>query len=131
MTDKQKLHDEFNIPFGAKDSELQEVRYRIPDGFHAEIVGNEVIIKKGDVPADNDLDAEIARTYNDNSVADCSDLDHVSYENIARHFANWQLEQIYKQGEYYLREKYGDELDIADLAAFSKGFVRGVQLAMR
>ena len=61
MTDKQKLHDEFNIPFGAKDSELQEVRYRIPDGFHAEIVGNEVIIKKGDVPADNEHDFMVKR----------------------------------------------------------------------
>lgn len=35
-----------DIPFGAKDSELQEATYYIPDGYHAEINGNEVIIKK-------------------------------------------------------------------------------------
>ena len=37
---------DFEIPFGAKDSELIEASYHIPDGFHAEIKGNEVIIKK-------------------------------------------------------------------------------------
>lgn len=36
------------IPFGAKDSELQEATYYIPKGFHAEIEGNNVIIKKGE-----------------------------------------------------------------------------------
>ena len=37
-----------DIPFGAKDSELQEVFYHIPEGFHAEIDGNKVVIKKGE-----------------------------------------------------------------------------------
>lgn len=36
------------IPFGAKDSKLQEVSYHIPEGFHAEIDGNRVVIKKGE-----------------------------------------------------------------------------------
>ena len=36
------------IPFGTKDSELQEATYIIPEGFHAEIKGNEVLIKKGE-----------------------------------------------------------------------------------
>lgn len=35
------------IPFGAKDSELQEATYLIPEGFHAEIKDDEVLIKKG------------------------------------------------------------------------------------
>ena len=35
------------ITFGAKDSELQEATYYIPKGFHAEIDGNKVVIKKG------------------------------------------------------------------------------------
>ena len=35
------------IPFGAKDSELQEATYYIPKGFHVEIDGNKVVIKKG------------------------------------------------------------------------------------
>ena len=36
------------IPFGAKDSELEEVFYSIPNGFHAEIEGDKVVIKKGE-----------------------------------------------------------------------------------
>jgi len=39
---------DIEIPFGAKDSELQEVSYHIPEGFHAKIEGNKVIIKKGE-----------------------------------------------------------------------------------
>lgn len=46
---------------------------------------------------DKDLDDEISRTYHDGSVADTSDLDHTSYENIARHFAEWQKEQMLKE----------------------------------
>lgn len=36
------------IPFGAKDSELQEASYYIPEGFHAEIESNRVVIKRGE-----------------------------------------------------------------------------------
>lgn len=40
------------IPFGAKDSELQEATYYIPKGFHAEIDDDKVVIKKGEKPAE-------------------------------------------------------------------------------
>jgi hypothetical protein len=46
----KKIMDEIEIPFGAKDSELQEVTYYIPKGFHAEIYDDKVVIKKGDKP---------------------------------------------------------------------------------
>lgn len=36
------------IPFGAKDSELIEETYHIPDGYHAEINSNTIVIKKGE-----------------------------------------------------------------------------------
>lgn len=39
------------IPFGAKDSELQEATYFIPKGFYAEIDDDKVVIKKGEKPA--------------------------------------------------------------------------------
>ena len=45
---EQKPILDVEIPFGAKDSELEEVSYHIPEGFHAEIEGNKVIIKKGE-----------------------------------------------------------------------------------
>jgi hypothetical protein len=37
-----------DIPFGAKDSELMGATYYIPEGFHAEIKNNKVIIEKGE-----------------------------------------------------------------------------------
>lgn len=42
----KKIEQTIEIPFGAKDSELQEATYYIPDGYHAEINGNAVVIKK-------------------------------------------------------------------------------------
>ena len=53
-TDKSattKQEDEIEIPFGAKDSELQEATYYIPKGFHTEIDDDKVIIKKGEKTA--------------------------------------------------------------------------------
>jgi len=44
----KKIEKEIEIPFGAKDSELQEVTYSIPKGFHAEIKGASVVIVKGE-----------------------------------------------------------------------------------
>ena len=39
---------DIEIPFGAKDSELQEATYHIPKGFHAEIDDDKVVIKQGE-----------------------------------------------------------------------------------
>ena len=44
----KKIEQSIDIPFGAKDSEFQEVSYYIQEGFHAEIDGNKVVIKKGE-----------------------------------------------------------------------------------
>jgi hypothetical protein len=46
----KKIDNETEIPFGAKDSELQGATYYIPKGFHAEIDGDKVVIKKGEKP---------------------------------------------------------------------------------
>lgn len=45
---EQKPILDVEIPFGAKDSELEEVSYDIPKGYHAEIEDNKVVIKKGE-----------------------------------------------------------------------------------
>ncbi len=42
----KKIENEIEIPFGAKDSELQEASYHIPKGFYAVLDGNKVIIKR-------------------------------------------------------------------------------------
>ena len=48
----RKIEKEIEIPFGDKDSELQEVTYYIPKGFHAEIDDDKVVIKKGEKTAE-------------------------------------------------------------------------------
>ena len=40
------------------------------------------------------LEEEISRTYHDGSVTDTEDIDHVAYENIACHFAEWGAEHL-------------------------------------
>ena len=44
----KEIETEIEIPFGAKDSELQEATYYIPKGFYAEIDDDKVVIKKGE-----------------------------------------------------------------------------------
>ena len=44
----KKIENEIEIPFGAKDSELQEATYYIPKVFHAEIDDDKVVFKKGE-----------------------------------------------------------------------------------
>ena len=56
------------IPFGVFDSELMEATYFIPQGYHAVIDGNKVIIKKGEEPISNDLE-EFAKRAARNAVA--------------------------------------------------------------
>lgn len=48
ISDQEEIAE---IPFGAKDSELQEATYFIPKGFHAKIDDDKVVIKKGEKPA--------------------------------------------------------------------------------
>ena len=47
-SEKKELKKSAEIPFGAKDSDLQEETYYIPKGFHAEIDGDKIVIKKGE-----------------------------------------------------------------------------------
>ena len=44
--------------------------------------------------SDKSLEEEISRTYHNGSVTDTEDIDHVAYENIARHFAEWGAEHL-------------------------------------
>ena len=59
-------------------------------------------LRESEKPMQDGLEEEISRTYHDGSVTDTSDLDHVSYENIARHF--------YELGCHRTAEKY-DEIE--------------------
>jgi hypothetical protein len=66
----KKIDNETEIPYGAKDSELQEDTYYIPKGFHAEIDDDKVVIKKGEKPTwseedEKSLDALITSLNNE------------------------------------------------------------------
>ena len=56
----KKIENEIEIPYGAKDSELQEDTYYIPKGFHAEIDKDKVFIKKGEKPTWSEEDEYMA-----------------------------------------------------------------------
>lgn len=58
--------------------------------------------EKSEKPMQEGLEEEITRTYHDGSVADTTEMDHVDYENIARHF--------YELGCRRTAEKY-DEIE--------------------
>ena len=99
---------ETTIPFGASDSELIEATYFLPQGYHAVIDGNKVIIKKGEEPISNDLE-EAARkiaTRHSHITGD------TYYDNDAWFFkkgAQWQKEKIMEDavdGEIYFSLDY-------------------------
>lgn len=100
------------IPFGASDSELMETTYFIPQGYHAVIDGNKVIIKKGEEPVSNDLE-EVA-----NSCSSCIYLEEVLSDddkevlkerlvNTFKAGAQWQKENLWKNAQ-------GDDLPEID-----------------
>ena len=73
------------IPFGAKDSELQEAIYNIPKGFHAEINDDKVVIKKGEKPA----------AWSEEDIRNIQDIDSVLFydkdlpEETCMRLRNW------------------------------------------
>ena len=56
---QESVNEGLEIPFGAKDSKLQEATYYIPKGFYAGIDGDKVVIKKGEKPAWSEEDKVI------------------------------------------------------------------------
>ena len=88
------------IPFGASDSELMEATYFIPQGYHAVIDGNKVIIKKGEDHVSNDFDS-FAKEYSFNIPSDIYNLLPkekqsswiIEIENAVKAGAQWQKQQ--------------------------------------
>lgn len=90
---EQKPSLDVEIPFGAKDSDLQEERYFIPNGFHAEIIGDKVVIKKGEQkPAewseeDKDMLGMLLEMINYAS-------DHYQHDDKATDIKAWVLKSL-------------------------------------
>ena len=81
LTELKKIENEIEILFGAKDSELQEVTYYIPKGFHAEIDDDKVVIKKGEKTAKwSEEDEKIALSIE--QIMNCASLLNIVPEKI-------------------------------------------------
>jgi len=88
---------DFEIPFGAKDSELIEESYYIPKGYHAEISKDKVTIKKGEQKTNSQNAQDIIKKYVSDH-ADCRWLDASELEQLLNDFV---LEyDIIKNREY-------------------------------
>ena len=74
-----------------QNRELMEATYFIPQGYHAVIDGNKVIIKKGEDPVSNDLE-EAAMQYAKSKHKDTTLQQIVSWDFKAG--AQWQKEKI-------------------------------------
>lgn len=76
---------DFEIPFGAKDSELIEESYYIPKGYHAEISKDKVTIKKGEQKTNSQNAQDIIKKYVSDH-ADCRWLDASELEQLLNDF---------------------------------------------
>jgi len=96
------------IPFGASDSELMEATYFIPQGYHAVIDGNKMIIKKGEEPVSNDLEEACDEYYDETwdehggkamVVDGCHDIWFPSQatDDFFKAGAQWQKEQMVEE----------------------------------
>ena len=88
------------IPFGVFDSELMEATYFIPQGYHAVIEGDKVIIKKGEEPVSNDLE-EFAKRESELFGEREYEIDFIDRNALTKGYywgvkagAQWQKEQM-------------------------------------
>ena len=84
--DEQTINQpDFEIPFGAKDSELIEESYYIPKGYHAEISKDKVTIKKGEQRPNSQNAQDLIEKYVSDH-ADCRWLDASELEQLLNDF---------------------------------------------
>ena len=79
----KKIETEIEIPFDAKDNELQEATYYIPKGFYAEIDGDFVIIKKGEPTTWNKEDEELVK-WSINNLTELKDRFGEEYGKVGK-----------------------------------------------
>jgi len=94
------------IAFGAKDSELQEETYFIHNGFHAEIDGNKVVIKKGENKPLSDEDEKMLNTIT--NALDRGRLEYVCH-TTAKEVINWLKSRIGSEANRTTTKEWSDE----------------------
>lgn len=73
-----------------------EATYFIPEGYHAEIIDNKVVINRGVKTVSEDLLDEIHNRWEDDPHTKWPKCPYKDFKNIACHFANWQKQQMMK-----------------------------------
>lgn len=104
----KNMEDETEIPFDANDSELTEVTYYIPKGFHAEIDDDKVVIKIGEnkpimnVPTREVILAiwDLGNEWKELTNGSISTKYGTTLDYIQKHW---------NESEYYLREKQDEQ----------------------
>ena len=97
------------ILFGSSDSELMEATYFIPQGYHAVIDGNKVIIKKGEGPVSNDLE-EAAHFYVDTTIEWFDSEGNPCCYPAFIAGAQWQKEQMMKNSTFINEAEWEDDI---------------------
>lgn len=106
------------IPFGALDSKLMEATYFIPQGYHAVIDGNKVIIKKGEEPVSNDLE-EAARKIATRHSHITGDTYYANDAWFFKKGAQWQKERMIEKACEWLKSYRQDTPD-------GSGYIPGI-----
>ena len=92
-------------------------------------------------PASEDLEKEIRQWWN-NHYGNIKEgytfekytghyLENTTIIELARHFANWQKQQMHKQAEEHLEKKTNGEILLEDTVAFDKGFKLGKEVGAK
>ena len=92
---KNNYQEGYMDGYSAAEKEIYKDLNDKMEKYHASQVDYGIHIEKPQEPSE-DLEEEISRTYHNGSITDTDDMDHVSYENIARHFAKWGAEHLKK-----------------------------------
>lgn len=106
------------IPLESADSELMKATYFIPQGYHAVIDGDKVIIKKGEATVSNNLEEACDEYYDETwdehggkvlVVDGCHDIWFPSQatDDFFKAGARWQKENLWKDAQ-------GDDLPEID-----------------
>ena len=99
------------IPFGAKDSELQEATYNIPKGFYAEIDSDKVVIKKGrQKPTWSEEDESILQAIWDEILANKHNAEEYEWKTYDK-FLYW-LKSLRPQNQWKPSDEQMQQLNI-------------------
>lgn len=97
---------DFEIPFGAKDSELIEESYYIPKGYHAEISKDKVTIKKGEQKQNSQNAQDLIEKY----VSDHEDCRWLNASELEQLLNDFVLEyDVIKNREYEQQYKVSND----------------------